>query len=136
MSRLNRNLPSWFSMAPVVVFSLGRRRLSSESIIGPRDRIRTALVERTARDISRGAGRWVKQDNSLLCYSQLHTRYAQHSCWAYRYSKPGAPKWPGAATRLRLFSSLGGNLQLGPIDRHLDNELISALLMRNRSLDG
>ena len=89
MSRLNRNLPSWFRMAPLVVFSLGRSRLSSESIIGPRDRIRRALVERTARDISRGAGRWVKQDNSLLCYSQLHTRYAQHSCWAYRYSKPG-----------------------------------------------
>jgi hypothetical protein len=32
--------------------------------------------------------------------------------------------------------TLSSNLQLGPIDRHLDNEPISALLMRNRSLDG
>jgi hypothetical protein len=41
-----------------------------------------------------------------------------------------------ASLSLRLFSSPGGNLQLGPIDRHLDNELTSVLLMRNRSLDG
>jgi hypothetical protein len=73
-----------------------------------------------------------------LGYSRPHTRDAQHSCWASRYSKPAAPECLGAAASLslRLFSSLGGNLQLGPIDRHLDNELTSVLLMRNRSLDG
>jgi hypothetical protein len=37
--------------------------------------------------------------------------------------------------QLRLCCSLGGNLQLGPTHRHLDDELMSTKLMRERSLD-